>query len=150
MSNYPVSGMYTKFYDNSRTVFYDVNTVVINILEGKYNDNKIFAQIYTQNFFFLLYFHTKISTESNYVQPTINTMHFQKRTVYFLLGHDGCGYTLDILCVMAVRDLEVNLKSSREISVWMECCSPLMSQPCCSAPGGVSCSAASVGPSVFP
>lgn len=82
MSNYPVSGMYTTFY-NSRTVFYDVNTVVINILEGKYNDNKIFAQIYTQNFFFfLLYFHTKISTESNYVQPTINTMHFQKNVLF--------------------------------------------------------------------
>lgn len=43
--------------------------------------------------FFLLYFHTKISTESNYVQPTINTMNFQKRIVYFLLGHNGCGYT---------------------------------------------------------
>jgi len=55
MSNYPVSGMYTKFY-NSRTVFYDANTVVINILEGKYNDNKIFAQIYTQNFFFFALF----------------------------------------------------------------------------------------------
>lgn len=99
-----------------------------------------------KTFFFLLYFHTKISTESNYVQPTINTMHFQKRTVYFLLGHNGCGYTLNILCVMAVRDFEVNLKSSREISVWMFF--PLMSQPCCSAPGGVSCSLASVGPSV--
>lgn len=70
--------------------------------------------------FFLLYFHTKISTESNYVQPTINTMHFQKRIVYFLLGHNGCRYTLNILCVMAVRDFEVLLKSGREISVWME------------------------------
>lgn len=52
MSNYRVSGIYTRFYDNSRTMFYGVNTIVINILEGKYNDNKIFAQIYTQNFFF--------------------------------------------------------------------------------------------------
>ncbi len=52
------------------------------------------------------------------------------------------------LSVMVVKDIEVNLKSRS--FAWSVMSFRLMSQLCCSAPGGVSCFLASGGPSVRP